>query len=233
MKFPFLPLITLCSLLCGSAHAEFRIWANTSGQNVDAELVSADGDDVTFRLRSGKLTTFSMTKLSEADRAYIKKNPPVSKPAVKKEVSPAARPALSAPAVPETASLETRKAKWQTKMAKAKEEAQKTGLPILVLFTGTTWCPYCIKLENEVFSQKEFKTFANQNLVLLMLDFAPGGETTNRDQAKLKTEFGVKGFPTYFLTDAEGKQLAQGGYHNGINPDEFAKWATSHSSTKK
>ena len=233
MKSPLLPLVALCSLLCGSAQAEFRIWANTSGQNVDAELVSAEGEDVTFRLRNGKLTTFSIKKLSEADRAFIKKYPPASKPAVKKEVTAAVRPALGAPAAPETASLETRKAKWQTKMAKAKEESQKTGLPILVLFTGTTWCPYCVKLEKEVFSQKEFKAFANQNLVLLMLDFAPGGETTSREQAKLKEEFGVGGFPTYFLTDSAGKQLAQGGYHPGIDPEKFAKWVTSHSATKK
>lgn len=233
MKFPLLPLVALCSLLYSSAHAEFRVWANTSGQNVDAELVSAEGDDVTFRLRNGKLTTFSITKLSEADRAYIKKYPPVSKPVAKKEASASVRPAVSAPAAPATASLETRKAKWLTKMAKAKEESQKTGLPILVLFTGTTWCPYCVKLENEVFSQKVFKSFANQNLVLLMLDFGPGGETTSREQSKLKEEFGVGGFPTYFLIDSEGKKLAQGGYHPGIDPEKFAKWATSHSATKK
>jgi len=166
-----LRLCLLVSLfICPAAlRAEYRNWTNAEGKNVEAELVKVDGDNVTFRLRSGSTTVYAQSKLSEADRDYIAKNPP----------SAASSQAATAGKTPSATTAPTvdanRKAKWQTKMAKAQEEAKKTGLPILVLFTGTSWCPYCIKLEAAVFSKKEFSTFADKNLVLLKLEFGPGG----------------------------------------------------------
>lgn len=202
-------VIQILSIVCFTAtslHAEFRTWSNTEGTKLDAELVKVEGENVTFRLRTGKLVTFSETKLSEADRDFIKNNKP------------------QAPQEPQPAVNANRKAKWLTKLAKAQEESKATGLPILVLFTGTSWCPYCIKLEKSVFSQKEFKSFADANLVLLLLDFGPGGSTKDKEQKKLQGEYGVSGFPTYFLTDAAGAKLAKGGYHDGINPAVFSQW---------
>lgn len=187
-------------------HAEFRTWANPTGAKLDAELVKAEGDNVTLRLRNGKLSTFSQSKLSDADRNFIKNH--------KVETPPAPTPSLNA----------NRKAKWLTKMEKAQEEAKETGLPILVLFTGSSWCPYCVKLEHDVFSEKAFKSYADENLVLLMLDFEPGGVTKNKEHQKLQAEFGVSGFPTYFLTNASGTKLAQGGFYQGINPANFMDW---------
>ncbi len=195
-------------------NAEYRSWANTEGVTLEAEFVKAEGTNVTLRLRNGKVTTFSQSKLSNADQEFIK---------------------TSASKAPEETAATVdakRKARWQTKMAKAQEEAKETGLPILVLFTGTEWCPYCIKLEKEVFAEKDFKTFANQNLVLLILDF-PSGSTKDKELKKLQEEFGVSGYPTYFLTDASGTQLARGGYNDGINPDKFATWVQKALKSKK
>lgn len=192
------------------AHAESRTWTNTEGVAVDAEYVKSDGENVTLRLGNGKQTTFSQAKLSAADQAVIKELKAKEAPAATAE----AKPTVDA----------NRKAKWLTKMDKAQEQAKETGLPILVLFTGTSWCPYCIKLEKEVFSDSAFETFANQNLVLLKLEFGPGGTPSNKKDGTLQKEFGVKGFPTYFLTDATGTKLAQGGYHAGINPSVFGEW---------
>jgi len=206
---PIKSIITISSalaLLNLPLRAEYRSWSNTEGTAIEAELVKQEGSNVTLRLRNGKLSTFSVTKLCPADRDFATNNVP--KPPDE------AKPELPA----------NRKAKWLTRMAKAQEEAKATGLPILVLFTGTTWCSYCIKLEKEVFAEKEFKSFADQNLVLVIADFEPGGETKNRDLKKLAEDYGVKGFPTYFLVDAAGTQLAKGGYQQGINPASFAEW---------
>jgi thiol:disulfide interchange protein len=188
-------------------HAEFRTWANSEGVKIDGELVSSEGGNLTLRLRSGKVTTFPQSKLSPSDQEFLK----TAKPAT---AATDAKPAVES----------NRKAKWLTKMDKAQEQSKDTGLPILVLFTGTTWCPYCIKLEKDVFSQPEFKSFADQNLVLLLLDYGPGGTPNNKKDEKLAKDFAVTGFPTYFLTDATGTQLAKGGFHDGINPSEFSKW---------
>jgi len=221
MKCLWTCLFVLGSMTPGTLRAEFRIWTNTEGVNVDAELAKIDGDNVTFRLRSGALTTFAKSKLSEADREFLARNPTITPAA---PATPAAKP-VAAGTPPTPAAVDAnRKAKWQSKMAKAQEEAKTTGLPILVLFTGTSWCSYCIKLEAEVFSKKEFTAFANKSLVLLKLEYGPGGSPPNKEGKKLQEEFGVKGFPTYFLLDAAGSKLAQGGYHGGINPDAFATW---------
>ena len=89
-----------------------------------------------------------------------------------------------------------------------------------------------VQLEDEVFSKKDFKEFADQNLVLLKLDFGPGGSAQNRKDEELQQKFGVKGFPSYFLTDAEGKQLAKGGYHKDISPKTFAEWVKQSTPAK-
>lgn len=195
-------------------HAEYRIWTNSTGATVDADLVKADSENVTLKLRNGKLSTFPQVKLSEADRAFIKSLPP---------------PSTDSPKVTATAD---RKAKWLTKLEKAQEESKLTGLPILMLFTGTSWCPYCVKLEEAVFSQKAFKNFANEKLVLLLLDFGPGGTAKSKDHETLQSEYGVTGFPTYFLIDASGKKLAKGGYNDKINPEVFAEWVNQASTAK-
>lgn len=222
-----LSICLFVSLFIGPAtlHAEYRNWTNAEGKNVDAELVKVDGDNVTFRLRNGSTTVYAQAKLSEADRTYIAKNPPATATGQAAGAKPSG--AAAAPSVDAN-----RKAKWLTKMAKAQEEATKTGLPILVLFTGTSWCPYCVKLEAAVFSKKEFSTFADKNLVLLKLEFGPGGSTNDKAQKKLQSDFGVKGFPTYFLTDAADAKLAQGGYHDGITPETFAAWVSSAPKSK-
>jgi thioredoxin-related protein len=207
MKIPsFINVLSAFALLNLPLQAEYRNWSNTEGVTLEAELVKVEGSNVTLRLRSGKLTTFAESKLCPADREFARSN--TAKP---QEEAKSSLPA-------------NRKAKWLTRMEKAQEEAKATGLPILILFTGTSWCPYCIKLEKEVFSEKAFKSFADENLVLLIADFEPGGETKNRELKKLAEEFGVKGYPTYFLIDATGTRLASGGYHDGINPKSFAEW---------
>lgn len=215
MKRELTLLFCAAAILVTPLHAEYRTWANTEGVKIDAEMVKVEGDAVTLRMRNGKLSTFPQAKLSDADREFIQAN----KDAI---VSPEIKTSVDA----------NRKARWLTRMDKAQKESTETGLPILVLFTGTSWCPYCIKLEKSVFSEKEFKTFADQNLVLLKLDFGPGGSSRSRDDKKLQNDFGVSGFPTYFLTDATGKKLSQGGYHDGINPAGFGEWVNKSAPKK-
>lgn len=218
MKQAICRLFITASILTGPLHAEFRTWTNSEGVNIDAEFVKVEGENVTLRLRNGKLSTFPQSKLSFVDQDFVKGNKD-------------AKPATTTTEVKPTVAAD-RKAKWLTKMDKAQEQSKETGLPILVLFTGTSWCPYCIKLENEVFSQSEFKNFANQNLVLLLLDFGPGGAPSNKKDGQMAKEYGVTGYPSYFLTDSAGKSLSKGGYHNGINPAEFSTWVNTAAAKK-
>ncbi|PIV64217.1 MAG: thioredoxin family protein [bacterium (Candidatus Ratteibacteria) CG_4_9_14_3_um_filter_41_21] len=109
---------------------------------------------------------------------------------------------------------------WLTDFNQAKEEAAEKKLPILIDFTGSDWCSWCIKLDQEVFSQNEFKEYAKDHLVLFLADF-PGkrgkklaAEVKAQNEQLFKT-YDIKGYPTILLLDASGKVIAQTGYRPG------------------
>ncbi|MCK5850365.1 MAG: thioredoxin family protein [Kiritimatiellae bacterium] len=107
---------------------------------------------------------------------------------------------------------------WLTNFEVAQKLAKEKKLPILVDFSGSDWCGWCIKLHNEVFSQNEFKKYAKDNLVLLFLDFPSKkeqSETEKKQNQALAQKYGVQGFPTVLLLDAEGKVIGRTGYQRG------------------
>jgi thioredoxin-related protein len=107
---------------------------------------------------------------------------------------------------------------WDDNFEKVKKDAARKELPILMLFTGTDWCPWCVKLENEVFSENEFKRYARKNLVTFIADFPRRkslSKKTTKQNKELAATYGVKGFPTVVLVDAEGKEIARTGYKEG------------------
>ena len=107
---------------------------------------------------------------------------------------------------------------WSTNFEAAKKMAAGKKLPILADFSGSDWCGWCIKLDSEVFSKKEFKEFAKDNLVLFMADFPRASkqdEKTKKQNAELMKKHEVQGFPTVLLMDAEGKVFARTGYERG------------------
>ena len=89
---------------------------------------------------------------------------------------------------------------------------------MLVNFTGSDWCIWCKRLSSEVFQQKDFESYAKDNLVLVMLDFPKDIEQTQEIKEynnKLAQKYGIQGFPTILLIDGQGKLVAQTGYQPG------------------
>ena len=107
---------------------------------------------------------------------------------------------------------------WQTDYAAALKQARAEGKVMLIDFTGSDWCGWCIKLKGEVFDQPEFAAFAKENLVLLEVDF-PRGKALSVSQRvaneKLARRFSVEGFPTIFIVSEKERPLAQLGYAPG------------------
>lgn len=107
---------------------------------------------------------------------------------------------------------------WSTDFEAAKKTAAEKKLPILADFSGSDWCGWCIKLDNEVFSKKEFKEFAKDNFVLFLADFPrkkQQDEKVKKQNADLSKKFSIEGFPTVLLMDAEGRVFARTGYERG------------------
>jgi protein disulfide-isomerase len=127
-----------------------------------------------------------------------------------------------------TAGLGPNHGAWQTDYKLALAQAANEKKQVLLDFTGSDWCPYCVKMDKEVLNQPDFKTFAANKLVLVKLDFPrrkrlPPAETEQNQ--KLQQEYAIEGFPTYVLLDPSGKEVKrQVGYLEG-GPGEFIKWA--------
>jgi thioredoxin-related protein len=118
---------------------------------------------------------------------------------------------------------------WMTDLKAAKEKAAKEKKDILIDFSGSDWCGWCIKLDQEVFSQKAFLDEAPKYFVLVVLDFPQKPENKAKitpEQSKVNDEtmmkFGVEAFPTVFLTTADGKPYAQTGYEES-GPEKYVK----------
>ena len=107
---------------------------------------------------------------------------------------------------------------WIEDYKKALGIAASQKKMVLMDFTGSDWCGWCMKLEAEVFSQQDFKNYASKNLVLLRVDFphktlqASSLKTQNESLAQ---QYRVEGFPTLVLLNPEGKEVIRLGYQPG------------------
>ena len=108
--------------------------------------------------------------------------------------------------------------------------AAKENKKVLLDFTGSDWCGWCIKLKKETFDQPAFKEFADKSLVLVEIDF-PQGKTLSPEVKKqnnsLQEQYQVQGFPTLVLLNPEGKVIKQqSGYIPG-GPKGFIDWVNT------
>lgn len=99
---------------------------------------------------------------------------------------------------------------WLTNLETAQETALKENKFILLNFSGSDWCTNCKRLHKSLFETEEFAAFAQQELVLLNLDFPakkknrlPKEQQAYND--KLAEKYNKKGsFPTVLILDTEG-----------------------------
>ena len=103
---------------------------------------------------------------------------------------------------------------WMVLVDEAYAESKKTGKPIMANFTGSDWCGWCKRLSAAVFDKPEFKSWAEENVVLLELDFPRRKqlpEELRQQNAGLQRAFKVQGFPTVWVFDLD-KDTESGKY---------------------
>ena len=95
---------------------------------------------------------------------------------------------------------------WNTDMNKAIEISHNTEKPLMLFFTGSDWCGWCIKLQKAVFSKPDFVKWATKNVVLVELDFPRRtkiSEELTAQNRNLQQMFGVRGYPTVWFVTPE------------------------------
>ena len=116
---------------------------------------------------------------------------------------------------------------WETDFEKASATAKAEGKYILIDFSGSDWCGWCVKLDKEVFSMNAFKDYAKENLVLVLADFprnkSKQSAAVQKQNKALAKKFGIRGFPTVYILDPNGKPIDKTGYQAG-GPEAYVEY---------
>ena len=108
---------------------------------------------------------------------------------------------------------------WMTDVPKAVAKAKAEKKLVMLDFTGSDWCGWCIKFKKEAIDTPEFQDFAAKNLVLVELDFPRKKEQSaelKKANKALSEQYNITGFPTFVVLNKTGKEIGrQDGYEPG------------------
>ena len=127
---------------------------------------------------------------------------------------------------------------WQTDYEQALATAKASGKYVLLDFTGSDWCVPCIQLNKAVFTKANFQKYAEQNLVLVEIDFPRRKalpDKVRQQNERLAQQYHVadSGFPTVVLLNPDGRILGQlEGYGDEKSADVIA-WIEKLRGNKK
>ena len=106
---------------------------------------------------------------------------------------------------------------WITDFDSALKKAKENDKYLLIEFSGSDWCPPCIRLNDEVFETSEWKIWAKENVVSVLIDFPRSGQSS---EEKKKNELVAKNlnithFPTIVILSKDNKEMFRTGYKSG------------------
>ena len=113
-------------------------------------------------------------------------------------------------ALPAAGFAQASKPGWGVNQNQALAKAKTEKKMVLMDFTGSDWCEWCMKMDKEIFSTPEFKKYAQANLVLVELDSPHRKQLPpmiKQQNDALKQQYDVSGYPTMVVLDANGKTL--------------------------
>ena len=108
---------------------------------------------------------------------------------------------------------------WSLDFPQALARARAGNKMVLIDFTGSDWCPWCIKFDEDVLSTAKFAAYAGNKLVLVLADFpnhTRQSSVLRQANEELKNKFQVDGFPTLVVLNSSGREIGrQAGYAPG------------------
>ena len=113
---------------------------------------------------------------------------------------------------------------WLDDYDAALRKAAAENKHIVIDFSGSDWCGWCMRLDKEVFSTDAFRKGAADKYVLLMVDSPSDKSLLTPEAAKRNPElvkkFGVEGFPVVVVLDPKGEEVCRLGYESG-GPEKY------------
>lgn len=215
------------------------VWADEqlpvlqAGTNVysNVTVLSISVTDVYFTFNHGKgMANAKLKNLGPDLQKHFHYNPATAGQVEQKQAQANAayqQAAVRAPApmppdesrTPEPAVVHASDLKWSTDFSGALAQARTDGKMVLLDFTGSDWCPWCIKFDHEVLQTDPFAAYAREKLELVLVDFPrskPQDGALKQANQSLASQFHVTGFPTYVLVNDAGVELGrQVGYIEG------------------
>lgn len=158
--------------------------------------------DLTVKLKDGRVTAVEVPAVRATTAAAAVA---ASAPAAAKSTTAPAKPAFTP-------------ASWSSDFRGALERAKAEKRHVFLFFTGSDWCGWCMRLQKEILTTREFASFAGEKLVLVELDFPKGKPIPDAVKAQnnnLARRFRIEGFPTVIVLDSEGKLVGKLGYQAG------------------
>jgi protein disulfide-isomerase len=108
---------------------------------------------------------------------------------------------------------------WKTNYEQAVAESKASSKPLVLFFTGSDWCGWCNRLDEEAFDTAEFADGTRDKFIFVKLDYPlysqqdPQLKTQNQ---QLKQKFNIRSYPTVIIWDAQSnQQIGQTGYRPG------------------
>jgi len=116
---------------------------------------------------------------------------------------------------------------WLTDFKKAQKIAKKEHKPIIMLFTGSDWCPPCRAMHQDLFTNEEFIKLSKK-VVLVYVDFprrTPMSTEQRQKNHELKMKYRSRGgVPAMVAVTPEGKVIKEiTGYRFGF-PQRHIKY---------
>ena len=100
---------------------------------------------------------------------------------------------------------------WLTDLDEAKAKARAENKAILVDFTGSDWCGWCVQLRTTILDTEAFRSYAADKFVLLEVDVPRNikkiGEKQHARNREIVRKYNISIYPSLLVLNANGEVL--------------------------
>lgn len=220
-----------------AARADEKLPVLKAGSEVysNVTVTTVTATDIYFTYAKG-MANVKLSKLDPALQKHFHYNPVRAGEVEQKQAAanaqyhiqainqPSSRPPVDEGAAQPSSAGQASELSWGTDLPTALNQARSENKMVLLDFTGSDWCGWCIKFHKDVLSTGRFAAYAKARLVLVLVDFPNHkvqNEALKRANQELAQRFHVSGYPTFVVLNSSGREIGrQVGYAEG-GPEAF------------